>query len=313
LLILGQLHAYPQTGGWRLVWGDEFNGTALDAAKWEHETGQVRNQEALYYAARTENARVEGGNLILEARKEAYQGAQYTSGSIQTKGQKGWKYGRFEVRAKLPTGRGIWPGIWLLGNAPGMNWPRIGEIDIMEHVGFEPGVIHGTIHCEAYNHVKGTQKGATASVPGLATDFHLYRVEWSSTRIEFFVDSLRYFTFNKDANATVDQWPFDLEEFLKLNVAVGGSWGGEQGIDDKIFPQRMTVDYARVYQWDNTVTAIRPPGSRTPHTPYTAEAWEIGQGLPRLRMANGRLRVYPGLESPYPGFQRIPPYPAPAR
>lgn len=268
-----------------MVWNDEFNGTALDVNKWQYETGLLRNQEAQYYTTRPENVRLESGNLVIEARRESYNGSSYTAGSIENKNRAGWIYGRIEVRAQVPTGIGMWPAIWMLGNGPGLGWPRQGEIDIMEHVGFEPGIIHGTIHCGAYNHVIGTQRGATTPVPTLATAFHLYRVEWWNNRIEFFVDSTRYFTFNKDVNATLDQWPFDMQEYLKLNVAVGGSWGGQQGINVNIFPQRMLVDYARVYQWDNSVPLLRPreTGSRQDAGKFAV-----------LGFMNGRLSILSG-------------------
>jgi len=193
------------------------------------------------------------------------------------------------VRAQLPAGRGMWPAIWLLGNGAGLGWPREGEIDIMENVGYEAGgIIHGTIHTGAYNWVLGTQKSATLPVPSAYTSFHLYRVEWSAAKIDFFVDSTKYFTFLKEPNATLDQWPYDMQEYLKLNVAVGGSWGGTNGIDDAIFPQRMMVDYARVYQWDPIVPVIRP---------FKAALRTKSGNLAVLGITNGRLSIMSGNKS----------------
>ncbi|MCW5981275.1 MAG: glycoside hydrolase family 16 protein [Bryobacteraceae bacterium] len=240
---------------WRLVWSDEFDAPgAPDPAKWKYEQGYLRNGESQYYTTgRPENARVENGALVIEARKEAYPTAaggqaEYTSASLITDGTAAWRYGRVEVRAKLPTGRGTWPAIWMLGsNIHQVDWPNCGEIDIMENVGFDPDTIHGNIHTEAYNHASGTNKGARIAVARPFESFHVYAIEWFEDRIDFFVDERKYFTYlNEKTGAAA--WPFDQPFFLILNVAIGGSWGGQQGIDDSIFPQRMEVDYVRVYQ-----------------------------------------------------------------
>lgn len=239
-----------RAAGWRQVWADEFNVEGLaDPAKWGYETGFVRNEEKQYYAsARTENSRVANGMLILEARKEAYQGAAYTSASLQTKGKGDWLYGRVEVRAKLPAGKGMWPAIWMMptGDKYG-GWPKSGELDIMENVGFEPKTVHFTIHTEAYNHTIGTQKSGTIDLPDLKTGFHVYALEWSADKVAFSADDSVVFTFKNEGKGSAT-WPFDQPFHLKLNVAVGGSWGG--AIDDAIFPQRMEVDYVRVFAWD---------------------------------------------------------------
>ena len=187
---------------WRLVWSDEFDGQGRpDAAKWSYETGFVRNREAQYYTrARPENARI-------------------------------------EVRAKLPTGRGTWPAIWLLGaNHRTAGWPRCGEIDVMENVGFDPDIIHA----------KKTGKGDIA-VPRPYDDFHVYAVEWSAGRMDFSVDGKRYFSYENEKSGE-DAWPYDQPFYLILNIAIGGAWGGQKGVDDAIFPQRTEVDYVRVYR-----------------------------------------------------------------
>ncbi|HVR34631.1 MAG TPA: glycoside hydrolase family 16 protein [Methylomirabilota bacterium] len=227
--------------------------------------GFIRNQEAQYYTAgRTENARVEGGRLIIEARKERFPNArhrpgsdnwrrkefaEYTSASLTTEGLGEWRHGRVEVRAKLPEGRGVWPAIWMLGtNIRDVGWPRCGEIDIMEYVGFEPHVIHANIHTAKYNHVRGTGKGSRLRVEAPFEEFHVYAIEWSGERIDFFVGDRKYFTYEKEPDAGEDAWPFDRPFYLILNMAIGGAWGGQQGIDEGIFPARYEIDYVRVYE-----------------------------------------------------------------
>jgi beta-glucanase (GH16 family) len=234
--------------GWTLTWFDEFDGAGLpDASKWGYEVGFVRNKELQYYTrARLENARLEGGMLVIESRKEPYETAAYTSASLHTKGKGEFLYGRIEVRAKLPTGRGMWPAIWMLGvNIDQLGWPTCGEIDIMENVGFDPNRIFGTVHTQAYNHVAGTAKGADLAVAAPWESFHVYAIEWSTTEIAFFVDEQRYFTFPNESQGSA-KWPFDRPHYLILNIAVGGSWGGQKGVDDAIFPQRFYIDYVRV-------------------------------------------------------------------
>jgi beta-glucanase (GH16 family) len=246
----------PTLDGWRLVWSDEFDTAGLpDSAKWYYDSGGHgwgNNELQFYTERRPENARVENGRLVVEARRERWQERDYTSARLNSR--PGWTYGRIEVRAKLPTGRGTWPAIWMLpvewtyGNR---GWPDNGEIDIMEHVGFDPDVIHASIHTQAYNHLNGTQKSATVSVPGAREGFHVYAVEWTDREIRAFVDDRRYFTFanERTSNPQADyrQWPFDKGFRVLLNVAVGGNWGGQRGVDDSIWPQRLEVDYVRVY------------------------------------------------------------------
>jgi beta-glucanase (GH16 family) len=237
--------------GWKLVWSDEFDYTGLpDASKWNYDVGGEGwgNDELEYYTKqRSENARVENGNLIIEARKEDFEGKKYTSARLVTKGKGDWKYGKVEVRAKLPKGIGSWPAIWMLGSGSPYNWPDDGEIDIMEHVGFDPGVVHASVHCKKYNHIKHTQKTAVTNVPDFADAFHVYSMEWDESHISIFVDDKKYFTFTNE-HSSYDAWPFDNPQHLLLNIAVGGFWGGQKGVDDSIFPLKMLVDYVRVYQ-----------------------------------------------------------------
>ncbi len=252
---------------WKLVWSDEFDRPGLpDPAKWNYEEGFIRNNEAQYYTrARSENARVENGMLIIEARKEkmenpAYDAqaqsgsrrsraaADYTSASLTTRGKASWRYGRIEVRAKLPPGRGTWPAIWTLGtNSAQVRWPACGEVDIMEFVGFDPGVIHANIHTAKYNHVKKTGKGSQITIPDASEAFHVYALEWDAGRLDFFVDDKKYFSYSNEGSGR-DAWPYDNDQYLILNLAIGGAWGGAKGIDESCFPQRYYIDYVRVYQ-----------------------------------------------------------------
>lgn len=235
--------------GWTLVFADEFDRPgAPDPAKWNYELGYIRNKEAQFYTSRSENVRVEGGNLVIEARKEPYEGFAYTSASINTRGRFEFLYGRVEVRAKLPAGRGAWPAIWMLGaNRGEVRWPACGEIDIMENVGFDPLRVHASVHTAAYNHVAGTQKTASVEIDDPSEAFHVYAMEWHPGRIDAFVDGRKYFTFENEGTGN-DAWPFDKPQYLLINLAVGGAWGGQKGIDDSSFPMRYLVDYVRIYR-----------------------------------------------------------------
>lgn len=256
---------------WKLVWVDEFNQPgAPDSQKWNYEEGYIRNNEKQYYTRdRRENARVEDGVLIIEARKERYeiptdgarrkgrQYADYTSASLITRGKASWTYGRIQVRAKLPQGRGMWPAIWMLGTIRGdVGWPECGEIDIMEYVGYRPHTIHANIHTKRYNHVLGTGKGSKIRIEKPYEDFHLYWIQWTPEKIDFFVDDQKYFTYENEGTGNA-AWPYDKPHYLILNIAVGGSWGGQKGIDDEIFPQQMQIDYVRVYQRASATNAER--------------------------------------------------------
>ncbi len=234
---------------WELSWSDEFDYEGLpDSAKWDYETGYIRNDERQFYTKkRPENVRVEDDNLVIESRKDNYNDHSYTSASLVTRGKAEWQYAKIEVRAKLPTGRGMWPAIWMLGtNIDKVGWPACGEIDIMENVGYDPDVVHANIHTEAYNHVKGTNKGNSMPVEAPYEQYHTYTVEWLPQKISFDIDGEQYFTFQKEADDP-GVWPFDQKFYLIINAAIGGSWGGAEGVDDSIFPQKYYVDYVRVY------------------------------------------------------------------
>lgn len=249
--VAGAEQATPAAGAsqhaWKLVWSDEFDYAGLPAVeKWDYEVGMIRNRESQYYTkARSENTRVENGHLIIEAHKEDFQKAKYTAGSLKSKGD--WKYGRVEVRAKIPTGRGMWPAIWMMPSDRAGGWPACGEIDIMENVGFAPDAIHGTVHTKSYNHMVGTQKGKEIQAEKPYDNFNVYAIEWDEKKIDFYLNEKKYFTFNNEGTGP-NEWPFDKAFYLKLNIAVGGSWGAQKGIDDSIFPQQMVIDYVRVYQ-----------------------------------------------------------------
>jgi len=254
--------------GYKLVWSDEFDYDGLpDPEKWGYEEGFVRNNEAQYYTVkRLENCRVEGGNLVIEGRKERFENpkydpnaddkapknkrvqyADYTAASINTSGIASWCYGRIEVRAKLPHGKGTWPAIWMLGDTRGkIGWPGCGEIDIMEYVGHTPNKVHATLHWKRSG--KHASKGSAITVEQPWDDFHVYAVEWDAEQMRFFFDDQVYHTWNVADGADGEYNPFHHPHYLLLNLALGGSWGRE--IDDSIFPQQYLVDYVRVYQKD---------------------------------------------------------------
>ncbi len=237
-----------------LVWADEFEYAGLpDPGKWSYDIGGHGwgNNELQYYT-QGENVRVHDGVLVIEARKEPYANSQYTSTRLVSRDKGDWLYGKVEVRAKLPSGRGTWPAIWMLPTDWTYGqWPASGEIDIMEHVGYDPGVVHGTVHTDQYNHMKGTQIGESQYIDTAFSEFHIYSIEWYEEGILFFIDGKQYLKFSPFDNRTdpgYGEWPFDQRFHLLLNIAVGGNWGGAQGVDDAIFPVRMEIDYVRVYQ-----------------------------------------------------------------
>lgn len=237
------------------VWADEFDYKGLpDSTKWSYDVGGDGwgNNELQYYTEdRLKNARVEDGHLIIEAHQDTFKTRNYSSARLLTRGKQTWKYGRFEIRAKLPSGTGTWPAIWMLPeNWVYGGWPESGEIDIMEHVGFEPVMVYGSVHTDAYNHVEETQVTNGIEIPYAESDFHTYEIEWTPERITWYVDGESYGTFRNE-HQSYKEWPFDQDFHLILNIAVGGNWGGQQGVDEDIWPQQMVVDYVRVYQREN--------------------------------------------------------------
>jgi beta-glucanase (GH16 family) len=266
--VLVSLAAAQATGSqaapaWKLVWSDEFNGpkgSAVDASKWVTETGGGGwgNNELEYYTARLENASQQDGNLVIKVLAEKYTGADgvtrnYTSARLKTQGKFSQAYGRFEARIKIPRGQGIWPAFWMLGNdvdKPG--WPNCGEIDIMENIGKEPELVHGTVHGPGYSGKDGI--GTPFALPAdqrFADDFHVFAVEWQPDAIRFYVDEHLYTTRTPAELPQGTKWVYDHPFFLLLNVAVGGGWPGNPDATT-VFPQTMLVDYVRVYERDRS-------------------------------------------------------------
>lgn len=241
----------PVTLTYQLVWSDEFNTDGMpDTTKWGYDVGGNGwgNNELEYYtAARQENARVVGGNLVIEARRESMGGRNYTSARMLSKNKAQWTYGKFEIRAKLPKGRGTWPAIWMLAATNPLNWPDDGELDIMEEVGFDANNIVGTAHNKLYNGANGKQKSGNVLIKDAQDSFHVYSIEWTGSQVTWYVDGNFYFTYNNPGTGT-DSWPYLKDFFMILNLAIGGNWGGQQGVDDSVFPQSMLIDYVRVYQ-----------------------------------------------------------------
>ncbi len=244
---------------WEPVWEDQFDvDGSPDPTKWTFDIGDGcdtsagcgwGNEEAQYYTDRSENARVAGGSLVIEARKEDFGGQGYTSARLKTEGLVDWTYGRFEARIKVPGGRGTWSAFWLLHSEEVYSdggWPDNGEIDVIEHVGSSPDEVFSTIHTNKYNGlVCCGDRTATTTVSDAVSEFHVYAVEWSPNKLEFFVDDVSHYTYaNEGLGAT--SWPFDRPFHIILNLAVGGTQGGQQGIDDSIFPAQLLVDYVLV-------------------------------------------------------------------
>ncbi len=237
--------SYP---GKNLVWSDEFDGNTINTANWVFETGGGGwgNAELENYTARTQNAFQSKGNLIIEARRET--GNNYTSARMITKARKYFTYGRIDIRAKVPTGKGIWPAIWMLGNnIDQVSWPACGEMDIMELLGQEPNKIYGTLHWGASSTLhqsKGTNY--VLSTGSFDQQFHVYSLVWVKDQVQILVDDILYNTITA-SNIAGSNNPFNSDFFFILNVAVGGSWPGSPDATT-VFPQRMVVDYVRVFQ-----------------------------------------------------------------
>lgn len=241
-----------QTNIWQLQWSDEFNYSGLpDSNYWSYDVGGNGwgNNELQYYtAADTRNVQVKDGCLWIIARKGETEGSSYSSARIVTKNKIDVNYGRIEVRAILPKGLGLWPAIWMLpSDWIYGGWPKSGEIDIMEHVGFMPDSIFGSVHTERFNHTIGTQKTKGIAIHNPYTDFHVYAIEWNEQQIDFYVDHQQYYRFLNSGKGE-KEWPFDQRFHLLLNIAVGGNWGGQKGVDNQVFPAAMKIDYVRYYR-----------------------------------------------------------------
>lgn len=238
-------------------WADEFAGDRIDTAAWRFDTERNaqgwHNAELQYYSAnRAENARVEQGALVIEARREKldrkrfgdWGGQAYSSARLVSRVQRG--YGHYEIRAKLPCARGTWPAIWLLPDTG--KWPDAGEIDVMEMIGSDPGVVHATLHSGDFNHAKNTQRGAQRRVPTSCTAFHRYQLDWRPDAITIGIDGRGFMRVRNNRPGDRGAWPFTRAYALILNLAIGGNWAGTKGIDDAALPQRMTVDYVRYWK-----------------------------------------------------------------
>jgi beta-glucanase (GH16 family) len=257
---IAQPPVLPSTSGYTLTWSDEFsspNGSVPDPAKWTYDIGGGGwgNQELQSYTSRPQNAQIQSGNLVITALHENYTGADgiarnYTSARLKTQNLFAQAYGRFEARIKISKGQGIWPAFWMLGNDITQNgWPKCGEIDIMENIGREPGITHGSLHSPSAT-APTSDLTATFTLPAgqnLSDDFHIYAIEWEPGTVRFYFDSNNYATFTQAQWPAGGQWVFDHPFFIILNVAAGGIWPGSPDATTQ-FPQQMLVDYVRVYR-----------------------------------------------------------------
>ena len=240
---------------WDLVWADEFDGQQLDSTKWKHETGDWGwgNNEWQNYTD-GENTAVKDGLLKITAKKagEGQKAGDYTSSRLNSIEK--FTYGRMEIRAKMPDykGNGNWPAIWMLGeNIKTAGWPQCGELDILEYVSYRKGKMHSAIHCKSQNHSDKTQiETGPTDLETIESEFHIYGMQWSEDKVVFYTDQPENvkLTYQRPEKFDNNNWPFDKPHFFLLNVAVGGDWGGEEGVDDSILPATMDVDYVRVYQ-----------------------------------------------------------------
>ena len=257
----------PSTGKWELVWSDEFNASALDPSKWVVDTGGEGwgNHELEYYTARPQNVTTRRGKLVITALREKYTGSdqvsrEYTSARLKSQGKFSQAYGRFEARIKIPYGQGMWPAFWMLGDdIDTASWPNCGEIDVMENIGREPFLIHGSIHGTGYSGDVGIE--APYRLPGkkpFAHGFHLFAVEWEPAAVRFYVDKTLYVTRTPADLHPGWKWVFDHPFFLLLNLAVGGDWPGSPDAST-VFPRTMLVDYVRVYRRAGSVPAETKP------------------------------------------------------
>jgi beta-glucanase (GH16 family) len=269
--------------GWRLAWSDEFDGSAgsrPDPKKWTYDLGDLNvNHELEWYTDKPANVRLNGsGQLEIVARKESVEGHQYTSGRILTRDRYTTKYGRIEARIKLPGGQGMWPAFWMLGaDIAFVGWPNSGEVDIMENIGREPAVNHGTIHGPGYSGADGLSGQVALDRGALSDAYHDYAIEWSPYAITWFLDGTPYETQKRGSQPAQDPWVYDHPFFLLLNVAVGGDWPGNPD-ETTVFPQTMSVDWVRVYKQTGTDTEP-PTAPATPHATHrTARSVTLAWG-----------------------------------
>lgn len=238
----------PPLDGWELIWQDEFDGSTIDPANWTYDLGGGGwgNGEMQHYTNRPENARVENGELVIEARQEKYEGSYYTSARLKTQGLQNFQYGRIEARLKVPTGAGLWPAFWMLGSGfNGSNWPDCGEIDIMEYIGKEPDLIFGTLHGPGYSGATGLSRWNRQKF-NIADDFHIFAIDWQADQIDWLFDGVKYHTVTR-ADVGDREWVGDRPYFIILNQAVGGTLPGMVS-PKTVFPTQFRADYVRVYR-----------------------------------------------------------------
>ncbi|MDI6453156.1 glycoside hydrolase family 16 protein [Peloplasma aerotolerans] len=235
---------------YKLLWEDQFSIDGKPDEKiWNVEVGGTGfgNNESQFYVDDSKNVFVKDGVLNIVAYKEKHEHREYTSAKLTTLNKKSIQYGRVEIMAKIPEGKGTWPAIWFLGeNKKESGWPLCGEIDLMEHVGKDPKHIHFSLHSKAYNHRLHNHPTFIAYQEDIFNGFHEYAMEWTENDITFYIDQAKYVTFTKQENATIEQWPFNQNFYLILNLAIGGNWGG--AIDDLIFPVSMQIKYVKIYE-----------------------------------------------------------------
>ncbi|MEI7499601.1 MAG: family 16 glycosylhydrolase [Bacteroidota bacterium] len=272
----------------KLVWSDEFNGTgAPDPANWGYDLGSSGwgNAEIQNYTNSTQNARQENGSLIIEAIKQGY---NWTSARLLTNNKHEFKYGRVVFRAKLPVGSGTWPALWLLGeNFSTAGWPACGEIDVMEHVGKDPGWVHSAIHTPS-SHGSTVNRGSKF-INTFNTEFHTYELNWTYEKLEFRIDSVLFYTY-RPAVRNLSTWPFDKPLFIIMNIAMGGNWGSDpqyetgglkNGIDPSLAFARMVIDYVRVYQFP--ISVEEPSGAGNNH--------DLDQSFLSPNPTDGKLQI----------------------
>lgn len=251
VMIMNACNSKNQT----LIWSDDFEDSGEpDISKWTLITGNgcpelcgFGNNELQYYTRHKENVWLEDGNLFIQATRDTIGDQMYRSAKLITKDKGDWKYGKIEVRAKLPSGKGTWPAVWMLPSQKSdLNWPEDGEIDIMEHVGYNPGWVYGTVHTELFNGMIGTQVTDSIYVDNLYSEFNTYSIEWDPRSIKWFINDRQYNEISR--KKMKKSWPFDKPFHLIINLAIGGDWGGKYGVDQDIWPQQLVVDYVKVYQ-----------------------------------------------------------------
>ena len=276
----------PAPAGWQLVWSDEFtqaDGTSPSSSNWGFDVGGGGwgNNQLEYDTARTNNARIQGGQLVIEAKQESYLGNSYTSARMLTKGKWSWTYGRIEASIKIPKGQGIWPAFWMLGaNIDSVSWPTCGEIDIMENIGnvADQGITHGTLHGPGYS--GGGGLSGTYTLPGgakLSDAFHVFAVEWTTNQIKWYMDNVQYFTLTPANLPGGSTWVFNAPQFILLNLAVGGNWPGNPD-GTTVFPQQMLVDYVRVYTYVPSVPTAPTGFTVSPGSAKVYLSWNDSSG-----------------------------------